>query len=126
MLRSPVADVRLMAVEADPSMTVAERLRVIRPILLDSDPLVRAKAAELLARDDPEAAKPVLVALLRDPDMAPRREAARVLETLKPPDIGLYRRLMTDREPWVRMYAASAIVTAARMAPSKPPGVTSS
>jgi HEAT repeat protein len=124
MLHSPVADVRLMAVEADPSMTASERLLVLRPILFDSDPLVRAKAAELLARDDPAAAKPVLEALMHDPDMAPRREAARVLETLKPPDIGLYRRLMTDKEPWVRMYAASAVVTAATSGPSKAPGVT--
>ena len=112
MMRSPVPDVRLRAVQADTSLTPEQRRLVIAPILVDPDPLNRVFAAELLAKDDPEAAKPVLLALLKDPDMTPRKAAGRVIETLSPPDIPLYREMMASLDLWVRMYGAGAILKA--------------
>jgi HEAT repeat protein len=113
MLSSPVPDVRLQAAEADRSMPSAQRSAIIRPILRDEDPLNRLKAAEALARDEPETVRPVLIALAHDADFLVRREAGRILENLAPPDIEFYRSLLTDREPWVRMYAAGAVIKAA-------------
>jgi len=112
MKRSPVADVRLRAAEVDPSITAGERLLIIRPILADPDPMTRLRAAELLVKDEPETARPILLELIRDPDSTPRREAGRVIETMTPPDLTLYRAMMADREPWVRMYGAGAILKA--------------
>ena len=112
MKQSPVAHVRLLAVQADPSMTAAERRLIIQPALTDSDPMVRVLAAELIAPDDPQLARSILLGLIRDPDSTPRREAGRVLETMTPPDVPLYRSMLADREPWVRMYGAGAILRA--------------
>ena len=112
MKQSPVAHVRLLAVQSDPSMTTAERRLIILPALTDPDPMVRVLAAELIAPDDPELARSILLALIRDPDSTPRREAGRVLETMTPPDVALYRSMMADREPWVRLYGAGAILRA--------------
>jgi HEAT repeat protein len=67
MLASPVADVRMMAVEADRSITPAKRLSILVPILHDEEPLNRIKAAELLMTEDPTQAKSVLVASCRSP-----------------------------------------------------------
>jgi HEAT repeat protein len=117
MMRSPVPDVRLRAVQADTALTPAERRLVIAPILVDPDPLNRVFAAELLAIDDPEAAKPILLALLKDPDMTPRKAAGRVIETLSPPDIPLYRDMMASLDLWVRMYGAGGILKAVQAPP---------
>jgi HEAT repeat protein len=114
MLRSPVPDVRLKAVEADASISAAQRASVINAVLIDAEPMNRVRAAELVARDNPDAARPTLVALLKDPDSMPRREAARVLETMTPVDLELSRIMMVDIEPWVRMYAAGAVLKAGR------------
>ena len=114
MLRSPVPDVRLIALEADPSIAGGQRSSIIRSVLTDRDPLNRVRAAEMLARDDPDEARAALIALTRNADSMPRREAARVLELLEPIDLDLSRRLMADTEPWVRMYGAGAVLKAAR------------
>lgn len=114
MLRSPVADVRLRALQMDPSITAEKRALIIRPILVHEDPQVRLMAAEMIARDEPETARPVLVALTRDPDTTTRREAGRVLENLQPVDLTLFRQMMTDSEPWVRLYGAGGVLRAAQ------------
>ena len=71
------------------------------------------QAAELLMTEDPTQAKSVLVALMSEPDLAIRRGAGRVIQNLTPPDLELFRRLLRDREPWVRMYGAGAVLKAA-------------
>ncbi len=82
-------------------------------LLTDRDPLNRIRAAEALARDYPEEARGVLVPLTQNPDSMVRREASRVLGGLTPVDLDLSRHLMADAEPWVRMYAAGAVLKAA-------------
>ena len=119
MLRSPVSDVRLRALDADRSINPAERMAQLRDILSDQDPLTRVAAAEILAKEDATSAKAVLVALLQHPDYIVRQEAGRVLETLQPPDVALFRRMIGDREAWVRMYAAGGVVRAAASPPSR-------
>jgi len=114
MLRSPVPDVRLNALEANPALIGAERVAIIRALLTDRDPMNRIRAAEALARDYPEEARGVLVPLTKNPDSMARREATRVLGGLTPVDLDLSRQLMVDSEPWVRMYAAGAVLKAAR------------
>jgi HEAT repeat protein len=114
MLRSPVADARLEALEVDPTVPLEQRSAMIKAILSDADPLTRAKAAEALTRLEPEAARPTLVALTAEADSSPRREAARILETLDPVDVALCRRLLSDASDWVRVYAAGGVLRAAR------------
>jgi HEAT repeat protein len=112
MKESPVGDVRLEAFASDRSLPAADRRAAVRAILADPDPLTRVKAAEAFVSEDPEAARSVLVRVAGDPDVTARREAARALEGLKPADLVVFRRLLSDPSDWVRVHAAGGILAA--------------
>jgi HEAT repeat protein len=110
MRESPVGDVRLEALASDRTLSPTDRRAAVRAILADPDPLTRVKAAEAIAAEDPEAARAALVRVTGDTDMTARRDAARALETLKPADLAVCRRLLADPSDWVRVYAAGAVL----------------
>ena len=112
MKESPVGDVRLEVLASDRTLSAADRRAAVRAILADPDPLTRVKAAEAIAVEDPEAAMAALVRVTGEADMSARREAARALETLKPADLAVCRRLLADPSDWVRVYAAGAVLAA--------------
>lgn len=114
MLKSPVSAVRLAALEANRAPRDSSRLNAVKEILKDPDPLNRIRAAEVAAQDDPVTARAVLVTVVNDPDLTARREACRVLESLPPIDVALFRRLLADPQDAVRVPAAGGILTAAR------------
>jgi HEAT repeat protein len=113
-LKSPVSSVRLSAIEADRAPRDAARRTALKAILDDPDPLNRIRAAEAAATDDPAVARAVLMTVVGEPDLTARREACRALESLPPFDVGLFRRLLGDREDAVRVPAAGGILAAAR------------
>jgi HEAT repeat protein len=113
MKESPAGDVRLEALASDRTLREADRRAAVRIVLADPDPLTRIRAAEAIAAEDPEAARAVLLRAAGDPDVTVRREAARVLENLKPVDLAVCRRLLADPSDWVRVYAAGAVFAAA-------------
>lgn len=113
MRESPVGDVRLEVLASDRTLPAADRRAAVKAILADPDPLTRVKAAEAIAAEEPVAAKVALVRVTGDADMTARREAARALETLKPVDLAVCRRLLADPSDWVRVYAAGAVLAGA-------------
>jgi HEAT repeat protein len=112
MRESPVGDVRVEALTFDRTLPAADRRAAVKAVLADPDPLTRVKAAEAIAPEDPEAAKAALVRVTGEADMTARREAARALESLKPADLVVCRRLLADPSDWVRLYAAGAVLAA--------------
>ena len=114
MLRSGVASVRLEALRADPTSKPADIVAAARQLAGDPDPFNRVRAAEVLAGDDPAAALTVLRRVAEEQDSTARRLAARGLESLKPGDVALLRRLLEDQSGWVRMYAAGGVLNAGR------------
>lgn len=114
MLKSPVSAIRLGALEANRAPRDNRRLSAVKEILDDPDPLNRIRAAEVAALDNPAVARSVLVTVINDPDLTARREACRVLESLPPIDVALFRRLLADAQDVVRVPAAGGILAAAR------------
>jgi hypothetical protein len=113
MLRSGAAGARLEVLRADRKASVADIEAAARQLAADADPLNRVKAAEALATNDPAAALTVLRGVAEERDSTARRLAARGLESLKPTDVALLRRLLEDQSGWVRMYAAGGVLAAA-------------
>jgi HEAT repeat protein len=113
-LKSPVNSVRLSAIEADRTPRDAARRTALKAMLDDPDPLNRIRAAEAAVADDPAVARAALMTVVGDPDLTARREACRALESLPPIDVGLFRRLLGDREDAVRVPAGGGLLTAAR------------
>jgi hypothetical protein len=114
MANSQVASTRLEALEASRSAKPADRAAAIKLLAADRDPLGRVRAAELIARDDPASARAALAPLAEQGDIAVRRDAVRVLETLAPADLALLHRLLGDANAWIRMHAASGVLNATR------------
>jgi HEAT repeat protein len=115
MLLSNVGSARLDALEADPLSDRGEVAAAARQLMNDPDPFNRVKGAESIARDEPAAARAVLTTVAGDADSTARRLAARVLESLKPADLTILRRLLEDSTGWVRMYAAGGVLAAAEV-----------
>jgi HEAT repeat protein len=114
MLKSPAPDARLAALEVSPSVTPAERAAIIDAAITDQDPLNRIKGAAMLAKDDPAAARSVLLSLIDNADLTVRRDAARVFDTLGTGDLRLLRGLMASKDGWTRAYAAGRVLAATR------------
>jgi HEAT repeat protein len=112
LMASPAGDVRLEALASNRTLRETDRRAAVRAVLADPDPLTRIRAAEAIAAEDPEAARAVLVRVAGAPDITARREAARVLEHLKPVDLAVCRRLLADPSDWVRVYAAGGVLAA--------------
>jgi HEAT repeat protein len=116
MAKSPAADVRMLAAEAYAAAKVPGWADLVRPFLKDSNTATRLRAAELLIEVEPNARALVAQGAL-DPNPADREEAARILERKPPYQVSLLRRLLEDRDSFVRVFAAGAIVKAARAKP---------
>jgi len=112
MARSSVASARLESLQADRSASRADIAAAARQLAGDPDPFNRARAAEALASDDPAAALTILRRVAEEQDSTARRLAARGLESLRPSDVALLRRLMEDQNGWVRMHAAGGVLDA--------------
>jgi HEAT repeat protein len=110
MLVSDVPDVRLAAAEAYAGETTGPWVTAVTPLLRHDDPMVRLQAARLLADIDPEAAGEAIRGVLDDPNPALRTEASRAAAHVLPADLASLRRLLRDREPWVRLHAARALL----------------
>ncbi|MBE3135696.1 MAG: HEAT repeat domain-containing protein, partial [Acidobacteria bacterium] len=114
MLKSESPDVRLMAVEALAGGKSRGWVSITKPLLADPNGLTRLRAAKLLARDEPDAARAVLARAVADPNPVVRQDAVRILETLRPYDVKLLRGLLRDKSQWVRLYAAGSLLAAAK------------
>jgi hypothetical protein len=113
MLRSAIGSARLDALDADPQSDRRDVAVAARQLMNDPDPLNRIRGAEVLAKDDPGAARATLAAVAGDADWTTRRLAARALASLDPVDLTILRRLLDDSAGWVRMYAAGGVLAAA-------------
>lgn len=113
MAKSPAADVRLLAAEAYAAAKAPGWRSLVDPLLNDSNPATRLRAAELLIELDP-AARALIVQIAQGANPADREEAARMLERKPPYQIPVLRKLLEDSDSFVRTFAAGAILKAAR------------
>ena len=113
-LESPVADVRLSAVQAlATSPTDCSWVPAARALTADPDPMMRLGAAQALAPEDPELSRTTLDQLLADPNQAIRELAGRQAgETTS--DWGQLRALLRSGDAMTRVEAASRIVDLTR------------
>jgi HEAT repeat protein len=117
LARSPVADIRLLAVEgsasADPN---GEWVGVARGALQDADPLVRLRAAGLIAKyaSDPRPGVDAIQQALADPNPAMQAaagtELGRVPAAALAADIPALRRGLRSGTAEVRLAAANALL----------------
>lgn len=115
MAASSLGATRLGALEASASAKPQERAAAIRLLAADRDPTTRIKAAELMRRTEPAAARKVLAALVAQGDVGVRRDAARALATITPVDVALFRKLLADADPGIRMHAAAGVLDTAAL-----------
>jgi HEAT repeat protein len=118
MLASPVAEYRLLAAEAYAGRGEGTWIGALEPLLEDPNGLNRLRAAELLAPIRPELARPVLEKAAADPNPVVRADAARILaspETRLGSEASLpvFRRMMRDADPAVRVQGAAGVITLA-------------
>ena len=118
MLESPVADVRLIGAEAYAGRDAGAWVDAVVPLLEDPNGLNRLRAAELLGPVRPELALPVLEKAATDANPVVRADAARILATpgTTPATTGtlpLFRRLLRDPDPAVRVRGAVGIIAIA-------------
>lgn len=112
MLNSEAPDIRLVAAQAYLGTPTNDWTVAISPLLIDPDGFNRLRAAELLALSDPAAARVVLAAAAEEENLAVRQEASRIIAARLPRDFPLLRTLLRDSDPWVRLHAASALLSA--------------
>jgi hypothetical protein len=115
MLDSPVADVRLIGAEAYAGRGDGPWADTLVPLLEDPNGLNRLRAAELLAPVRPELALPVLEKAASDPNPVVRADAARILTTPSlerhaAGSLPLFRRMLRDGDPAVRLRGAVGII----------------
>ena len=118
MLDSAVPDIRLMAAEVWDGQN-GPWVPAITPLLTDPNGLTRLRAARLLAAIDPDAVRRTLTDALADPNPVIRTETAKTLAQIAAngsgvADVGLLRRMLRDADPWTRLYAAQAVLAAAK------------
>ena len=118
MLQSDVPDLRLMAAEAFEGRPGAW-MAAVAPLLDNRDGTIRLEAARLLAPVNPEAARRVLSEAASDANPVVRSEAVRIMEettTTVPAvaDLPQARKLLREKDPAVRVYAAGVLLAAAR------------
>ncbi len=115
MLASEAPDIRLQAAGVLSDSPTTDWSAVVTPLLQNPDGLTRLHAAELIGRSDPDAARAVLVpAATQDQSAAVREEGSRIIAKLFKDDVALLRTLLRDRDPWPRLYAASALLPTLR------------
>lgn len=121
LVNSPAAEVRLLAIEHQAAgRPDGDWVGVASSLLAGEDPLVRLRAARLLARHaaDPSAGVRVLTAALADDNVAVRNAAAELVNDLPPEALGSnipeLRRLLRDQAAAVRIQAAGALIGLAR------------
>jgi len=114
---SPVADFRLLAIEASaPGNPTGPWVGVATAALKDFDPFSRLRAAELLLQyaADPAPARDLLLGSLADPNPAMRNIAAQSLSRVPPTavegDLPALRRLLRQAAPMLQLEAANAIL----------------
>ena len=115
MLASPVADIRLLGAEAYIGRGPGPWTAALEPLLEDPNGLNRLRAAELLAPEKPELARPVLEKAAADANPVVRADAARILAAPEtglaaPESLPVYRRMMRDADPAVRLQGARGVV----------------
>ena len=118
MLASPAPDVQIAASEAwegRPGPWVA----AVQPLLDNPDGVVRLHAARAIAAVAPDDARRTLAQGLSDPNPAVRSTAAQLLTEIiatnpNVADIAALRERLRDRDPAVRLAAASALLKLAR------------
>ena len=121
MLASPVADVRLLAAEAYAGRADGPWIDALVPILEDPDGLNRLRAAELLAPVRPDLSRPVLEKAAADQNPVVRADAARILAAAdtkpdEPGSLPLFRRMLRDPDPGVRVQGGAGILAVAHPA----------
>lgn len=118
MLSSPAPDVQLAAAEAWEGRS-GPWVSVVRPLLENTDGLIRLQAARILAPADPESARRVLDEALGDANPVVRLEAAKALDTVADSqpvvlDLPALRQRLRDRDAHVRLSVASTLLRLAR------------
>lgn len=113
-LASPVAGMRLeaarvLSVRPDPSWTA-----VARDLTQDTDPMVRMRAAAIVAPIDPALARATLDRLMADSNMAVREEAGRAMAAQVADDPRAVKALMRAADSTVRVAAAGRMLEITR------------
>lgn len=121
LVNSPAAEVRLLAVEYQAAASPGgEWVGVATSLLAGEDPLVRLRAAQLLARHgpDPSVGLRALTAALADDNVAVRNAAAELVNDLPAEALGgnipELRRLLRDQAAPIRIQAAGALIALTR------------
>jgi HEAT repeat protein len=114
---SPVADVRVQALDAYYAAKSPKWTSLARLLLRSDSEGARLRAATLLGLDDADARRE-LVRAATSTNVALREVGARLLETAGARDLDLLVKLLRDTSPVVRTYAAGAILAATTGAPA--------
>ena len=120
---SPVADVRLMAVEAYFNSRNPRWTTLARQLLKTGTEEARLRVAELLGEGDESARREILKAAASQ-NLPTREIGARLLESTGSRDLAALAPLLKDVSPVARAYAAGALIAAAAPvapAPSRTP-----
>ena len=118
MLASPVPDVQLAAAEAWEGRQ-GPWVGIVQPLLDNPDGMVRLHAARALAAVDPDDARRTLSQALSDPNPVVRDNSAQMLTDIiaanpAVADVAALRMRLRDRDPAIRLSAASALLRLAR------------
>jgi hypothetical protein len=117
---SPVADVRLMAVEAHYNAKNPRWTALARQLLKTGTEGARLRAAELLGDGDEGARREILKAAASQ-NLPTREIGARLLEATGSRDFAVLAPMLKDASPVTRAYAAGALLSAVA-APAMPTG----
>ena len=117
---SPVADVRLMAVEAHYHARNPRWTALARQLLKTGTEGARLRAAELLGDGDEGARREILKAAASQ-NLPTREIGARLLEATGSRDFAVLAPMLKDASPVTRTYAAGALLSAVA-APARPTG----
>jgi HEAT repeat protein len=111
---SPHAMIRAQALEATSSAADATWVSSVRPLLSDSDPMVRLLAARLIAPYDGAAAIQAVQGLLNDGNIGVREAAAMAYADRIAADFPTLRLYLHNSSPVVRVNAAARILELTR------------
>lgn len=106
--------IQIAAADALKHQAGADWQQLVRQLASDSDPEVRRKAAELIAPYDPDLAKTVLTALMKDPNPAERQAAGESYERYAATDFTALRHSLRSTDTLTRVRAASRILQLTR------------
>jgi len=108
------AGLRLSAAEATSSSPDPNWQNLVRGLVLDTQPEIRIRAAQLIAPYDPELARTTLEKVLGDENIGIRQLASTVYVQHVAGDFALLRRFLRNADPQIRAQAGGRILELTR------------